>query len=254
MIFLFALKKQLPGAWQKNQQNFFCRRARRAGLTGGWRIPHLHWIWNLESGIWNYLWLMDTILDSPDSTIGQQLVYGAVWQRALATFIDAAILVGIHAIPANFDINMGIRHLGVYIMLCFGIFYHIYLVSRFGATPGKMLVGLKIVIKDGRSIAVQNAVMRYAVAFAFYLFMAVPDLVALDLLDQHLLPRTIWITEHVELFNININIPGTLFGLWYVPTTLLLLFHPQRRTLHDFIAGTVVIRKFQIPDSKSEIQ
>jgi uncharacterized RDD family membrane protein YckC len=34
----------------------------------------------------------------------------------------------------------------------------------------------------------------------------------------------------------------TLSGVWYIASQITLLVNDQRRTLHDFIAGTVVTR------------
>jgi uncharacterized RDD family membrane protein YckC len=53
---------------------------------------------------------------------------------------------------------------GVYFLgpnLLFGWFYGAYLVKRFGGTPGKLLMGIRIRKVDGSRVGSREAVLRY---------------------------------------------------------------------------------------------
>lgn len=79
-----------------------------------------------------------------------------------------------------------------------------------GQTPGKMLTGMKIVKTNGRPIGIGRAILRF---FVFFLYLM------------------LW------------GLTGTLGYLFAIMIGILLIipFNKKRRTIHDFIAGTVVV-------------
>jgi uncharacterized RDD family membrane protein YckC len=104
--------------------------------------------------------------------------YGGFWRRAVALFIDQMIMgamafvlimvfsVAIAAVaqggrsgqpPALFLVLV----FGIYgVMLLVVVFYHAFLTSKFGATWGKMAMGLKVVRPDGEKISFGRSVGR----------------------------------------------------------------------------------------------
>ena len=81
-----------------------------------------------------------------------------------------------------------------------------------GQTPGKMLIGAKIVKKDGRPIGIIRALLRFAVYFAYLIVWAFAGLSILVMI----------IILFVVMLTIAVN--------------------RGKRGIHDFIAGTVVIK------------
>ena len=51
-------------------------------------------------------------------------------------------------------------------------------------------------------------------------------------------------TEHTPSFHNTIN---SMFQIWFWGELIVLLFNKRRRAIHDFIAGTVVIKKRALP-------
>jgi len=108
--------------------------------------------------------------------------YGGFWMRALALFIDS-LLMGVVIVPifiaVGFGTGMfrqmspenppniaGILLLEVF-MFAFVLIYQVYFLTKKGATPGKMAVGLKVInAADGQNVSVGKAVGRY---FAYLL-------------------------------------------------------------------------------------
>jgi uncharacterized RDD family membrane protein YckC len=112
--------------------------------------------------------------------------------------------------------------------------YYIALHAKFGQTVGKMATGVKVVDKSEQSaISWRQAVMRYIVQ----MLLSVP-LVA-------------WIFK----FGFPVK-GGTYYGIaaivayawgiaisaWFVAEVVTMLCNRKRRAVHDFIAGTVVVR------------
>jgi uncharacterized RDD family membrane protein YckC len=112
--------------------------------------------------------------------------YGGFWIRFVAAFIDGAILTVTSSavqllllgsvyrpfgsmrepIPpdqalAAFGAIMGTLALSMLIGVAIGASYEGFFVSRVGATPGKMALGLKVVRPSGGPVSLGRAVARY---------------------------------------------------------------------------------------------
>ncbi len=113
--------------------------------------------------------------------------YGGFWIRVLAKFIDV-IIVGIPIMVlymiAVFGFGMGMGggamqrpgqvpdiamlltslglQLGLQVIgIILGGFYNVFFVVKYGATPGKMIVGLRIIMANGDRLGVGRAIGRY---------------------------------------------------------------------------------------------
>lgn len=110
------------------------------------------------------------------------MVYGNFWPRVLAKLID-----GIVAWVASMAINFGLAMLffGQFIFqpkpnnplvagkfwafqgtafllsLCFGLAYYWFFLNRYAATPGKMVLGLKIVRSNGSALSTGRIIGRF---------------------------------------------------------------------------------------------
>jgi uncharacterized RDD family membrane protein YckC/thiol-disulfide isomerase/thioredoxin/lipoprotein NlpI len=126
----------------------------------------------------------------------------------------------------------------------FALFYGVYLVRRFGGTPGKLIMGLRIRKLDGEPVGYREALLRYC-----------PELFLGLLTSVALLPPLFQMTDaqyHALSFIERSRHIAQLAPWWYKPSHLalqvwfwgeliVLLTNRKRRALHDFIAGTVVI-------------
>ena len=92
--------------------------------------------------------------------------YGGFWRRFGAMILDGLILapinVGVFAALAytrNAYLYYFVPSLVVYFV------YHVYLVQRFGGTPGKRIARMRITMKDGNPVTLQAALVRYLPVF-----------------------------------------------------------------------------------------
>jgi len=131
-------------------------------------------------------------------------IYASFGIRLAATLIDLmilgianAILVMLYLFVFHIPQDVLEKSLAINIPgLMLEAAYQIYFLSQYGGTPGKMLLGLRVVRADGSPLGVSGAITRY-IAF--------------------------WVTAFT-------------FGAGF----LIIFFDPQRRALHDHIAGTRV--------------
>lgn len=111
--------------------------------------------------------------------------------------------------------------------------FFIYCHKRWGATPGKMAVALQVVSIDGKPLTYLQSFLRYSPylvtgCIALYL----PGIeTAFD--GDASAPPVLAMELRVFL---------SLSFCWYAASVAYMLNRPDRRTLHDILAYTVVIR------------
>jgi len=197
----------------------------------------------------NYANLQRAITNRPrpeQPTTEAKSKYASFWQRLGAYLLDFLILLPLIA----FHVWGGeqSRLFGAYYFIpgvVFGFWFHAYLVKRYGGTPGKLIVGIKISKLEGGPVGYREAVLRYSVLFVLAtisqvvllqttLGMSDTEYFALDwqermLRIQELAPSWLgWIT--------------LLTNIWVWGEFVVMMTNKKRRAIHDFIAGTVVVR------------
>ncbi|HKP03292.1 MAG TPA: RDD family protein [Chthoniobacterales bacterium] len=90
------------------------------------------------------------------------LQYAGFGVRFLANLLDFVFFLPLLALTTWASSNF--RLFGVYYIspgTLFGLFYHVYLVQRYGGTPGKLIAGIRIRRLDGETTGYREAVLRY---------------------------------------------------------------------------------------------
>lgn len=167
--------------------------------------------------------------------------YAGFWRRAFAAGIDSVLvflgpgILYFRASPVAFRIGSIVSGL-----LFHG--YEIYFHARWGRTLGKMVLGTKVVRLDGSPIDLRASFLRNSVDLAFA---GIDALIAIGLLWQldafHSHPTAQTIGDAFENFSLN-PLTDRLYTAWVIGEALVLLFNRKKRAIHDFIAGTVVVR------------
>ena len=176
-----------------------------------------------------------------------QIQYGGFWRRFAALLLDGLVLVPV-SVP---DVLLSHRYrlFSVYYLVpraLFGLFYGVYLVRRYGGTPGKLIMSLRIRRVSGEAVGYREAFLRYAPEFLFSLLLSIalimPTLQMTDA-QYHALS---FAERSKRLFDLA---PGWFRPVWILQQVwmwgefIVLLTNRKRRALHDFIAGTVVVRE-----------
>lgn len=183
-----------------------------------------------------------------------QMKYAGFWKRFCASFIDLIILAPLAVVSIWFG---GMHRLyyvySVLPSMLFTLWFSVYLVKRYGGTPGKLLLGIHITRVDGSRVGWREAFLRESVDFvtgqimAFGLAYAVLSMTDGDYLA---LPRH----EFLNLLKteaLDSIMPAWYRGLqlaqtlWFWSEFIVMLTNKKRRALHDYIAGTVVVFKPQ---------
>lgn len=181
--------------------------------------------------------------------------YAGFWRRFGAYWLDFVIFIPIIAISMWGNEQSRLFQLYWLIPgLLIGLWFHVYLVKRYGGTPGKIILKIKITKTTGEDVGYKESILRYSVLFIISLVMSFVLLSAtLGMTDAQYFSmgwqeRTAYMMEQASPWYSYANIA---MNAWIWSEFVVMLTNKKRRALHDFIAGTVVIRE-SVPNKSSQ--
>ena len=173
------------------------------------------------------------------------LEYAGFWPRFCAIWVDIFFML-----PIIGFIYWGSRHYRLFDFYSFlpnqlfSLFYSVYLVRRYGGTPGKRVMKLSILKVDGNPIGYREAILRFLPDFILgflasialiigYFQMTDTEFNTLSITDQY---KRLAVLEPAWFHPVSV-----IQQVWMWSEFVVLLTNKKRRALHDFIAGTVVV-------------
>lgn len=182
-----------------------------------------------------------------EENIEKKTVYAGFWQRLGAYFLDLLILtpfIGIMVYLFHTS-RTGYLYCVLPVNLMFS-FYYIYCVKRWGGTPGKLIIGLKILKLNGENVGWRESILRFIVEFIFGLLNAIAIMMVFykmtdaQFYSMKFIDRSKWITENIPNWNKPISL---LNNVWIISEFIVILCNEKKRAFHDYIAETVVVVK-----------
>jgi uncharacterized RDD family membrane protein YckC len=152
--------------------------------------------------------------------------YQTFWQRFAASLLDGIIFLPIFLIiPSIFNIDTVHSVPWLLFINFISFFYSIYAHSYYGYTLGKKWMNIKVVSNDDESklIGLSNSIMRDSIGIAFFLIELI--LVISNTIESRMGDFIIFLAT---------------FG-WLFAELITMLLNPKKRSVHDFLAGSVVI-------------
>ena len=172
------------------------------------------------------------------SAAGADKKYRTFWRRLGAMFLDGAVLAPFawldqliwnHAVHAMVLLPWAILYLLI------SVVYEVLFVARYGQTLGKMACGVRVYDVSGASVSARQAMLRQIVPILAVPYFAL--LQAQNIVNGHLANRALG--DDFWGFK---TFFGLMFG-WLLLEIVTMLTNKKRRAVHDFIAGTVVVRE-----------
>lgn len=192
------------------------------------------------------------VMREPDSTPPDSrnaLHYAGFWRRFGAFWLD--FLIFLPAIGLSFWLDEKSRMFNLYSYLpwlVFGLWFHVYLVKRYGGTPGKLMLKIRITRVNGSPLSYREAILRYSVLFVLSSLQSIALIIATfsmsdsEYLSLSFMGRGQRLVEIAPSWYQPITL---LMNIWIWSEFVIMLTNKRRRALHDFIAGTVVVRAVQ---------
>lgn len=183
--------------------------------------------------------------------------YRTVWRRIGAALIDVILFIvsyfiagwfAIYYVTSSYRGERGFPFpdsrifLVLYgLPLCWqagGLLYRIGMHKWRGQTLGKRALGVRVVTVQGESLSYRHAILRdlLGICALIYSVITILPYFGLSLQEQFFLMAMRGSSTGLEYM------APTGFFIVGIVNLLLLLIHPQHRTVDDFIAGTVVCR------------
>jgi uncharacterized RDD family membrane protein YckC len=172
-------------------------------------------------------------------------VYASFWHRMAAGLVDSVIMAPLFVIDAVFGGSSQLFPLYMLITTQVLIAAYIYMIVKFGGTPGKLMLGMRIAMVDGAPVTLKAALLRNCVIWALGLLssaMVVRAAFAMTpeaYVDLDYFERSAAMSESTQ----SILIISILMQVWLVTSAIAFFISKKNRALHDLMAGTIVIRK-----------
>ncbi|HMP89293.1 MAG TPA: RDD family protein [Kiritimatiellia bacterium] len=166
--------------------------------------------------------------------------YSTFWRRFVASIVDGFVFMPV-SLASMWIFSSA--HVDVYVQTIWAVIssaifpaYSILLHGRYGQTLGKMVMKVRVIdVSETRAINYRQALLR--------------DIVPL-LMMLAMMPHEVRLLLTGKSYHTN---PGTMPDLysmifiyasmgWFILEMLSMLLNKKRRAVHDFIAGTVVVR------------
>jgi uncharacterized RDD family membrane protein YckC len=183
----------------------------------------------------------------PEARREYELEYGGFWRRLAALLLDSLMLLPLFAI--NYVGAQWSRMYFVYAAvpgLLFAAFYWIWLVARFGGTPGKRALKMRVALEDGTPVTGLAAFRRYTPLLVLGALSAWSTAAAAyRVTDAAYLPlsyleKLVYLDQMAPAWKTRVSL--AMF-LWIAGCAIVMLCNYRRRAIHDYIAGTVVLRE-----------
>jgi uncharacterized RDD family membrane protein YckC len=166
--------------------------------------------------------------------------YQTFWPRFWSGWIDTLVFIPLWVV--SYFIWKNHQHLSVYLVLFWYainsfsyLIYSVLMHGKFGQTLGKMATSVKVCDISENQLSMSQAIRR--------------DIIPLGLAAIDIVIYAPKILSGVDIWDASAMNYDAYFGFmefaslgWFMTEIITMLFSQKRRALHDFIAGSVVIR------------
>ena len=172
-------------------------------------------------------------------------IYSGFWPRLGAMLLDLLIVIPVLVFTVLLDsFDKHLYLLTLFTSLLFNFWYQVYLPYKYGGTPGKLIVGIRIVKLDSSAIGWREAILRESVYLIIMVINIFVMSVAVFLADNEVYKNLDWLeqAEYLDSLVVGSSITYYLNQIWTWSEMVVLLTNKRKRAIHDFIAGTVIVK------------
>ena len=173
-------------------------------------------------------------------------LYSGFWARLGALMLDSIFLIPFILLVQyinGFGKYIYFITLVPYLLIVFG--YQIYLPKKYGGTPGKLIVGNTIICINGQPITWKEAILRHCVTLILTIVSVVFYSICISQADDETFKSLSWIKRSRYLMSFSpsfFQVYNIINIVWVFSEFVVLLTNKRKRALHDFLAGTVIVK------------
>jgi len=173
-------------------------------------------------------------------------IYAGFWARFASFFLDALIMLPLIFLILYLNgLGKNIYFYTIIPNLLFGLWYHIYLPKKYGGTPGKLIFGMKIIKLNGEEIDWKEAILRHSILLILTLLSVVMMASCLVSADETVFNSLGWLKRSEYLMSLSPTfflVYTWINNIWVYSEFIVLLTNKRKRAIHDYIAGTVIVK------------
>lgn len=173
-----------------------------------------------------------------------EIIYAGFWRRFSSQIVDIIILSPFMFLAYFFYNVRSYYYIMVIPGLLIGLFFHVYLVQRYGGTPGKRILKIEIRKLDLSKITVKEAFLRYSVLLGLSIIQQIGAVMAIDAITDQELSSLNYMQFATRLNELTPKFgyyATMMMGIWVWGEVIVILFNKKKRAPHDYMAGTVVV-------------
>ena len=171
-----------------------------------------------------------------------EIKYRTFWPRFWSGWIDTLVFLPFILI-SNYVYSSGAK-LPVVVVAFYHVFYSllwyaysIYFHGKFGQTLGKMAMKVKVMdLSETRTIDFKQALLRDSIPLGFTIVLLPHDVIQIMNGTSYMLNPTTTQPDKISMILICVMM------VWGILEIVTMLFNSRRRAIHDFIAGSIVVR------------
>ncbi|HUO58292.1 MAG TPA: RDD family protein [bacterium] len=178
-------------------------------------------------------------------------IYAGFFLRILCQAIDGSIVYAFSRLVGWLEFrSFHFFFLTNLVSFVFFRFYFMYFTGKWGQTPGKMAVKIKVIRKDGYEIRWSNAILRNIFETVLVILINIGFTMAMSHTSAHdfdlmtLADKENFLEKNMPSF---VQYCFELRMVYAISEFFVLLMNKKKRAIHDFIAGTVIIRDPRMP-------
>jgi len=140
--------------------------------------------------------------------------------------------------------------------LLINLFYNVYLPKKYGGTPGKLIMGIQIIKLNGEPIGWKESFLRHLIVFLLTIYVSIVTISAISQADEATFESLSWLQQSqyiTSLLPILFAVFTWLNNIWTWGELIVLLTNARKRAVHDYIAGTVIVKKIYLEKIRHEI-
>jgi uncharacterized RDD family membrane protein YckC len=173
-------------------------------------------------------------------------IYAGFWTRLGSILLDFLILLPIITVILYLNgLGKNIYFFTLIPNILLQIWYNIYLPKKYGGSPGKLAVGIRIIRLDGQPIGWKEAILRNAVSLALTILSSLVMTSCLLKADDAIFRSLGWMQRSRYLMSLSpdfFTLNTWVTNIWVYGELIVLLTNKRKRAIHDFIAGTVIVK------------
>ncbi|MFZ5643212.1 MAG: RDD family protein [Bacillota bacterium] len=164
--------------------------------------------------------------------------------RIISSFIDwLIVLIIIFLIEKSLSVISDIDGLYIELLRIVVIYsFTTFLIVKYGGTPGKLLLGIKIIDINGKYLTTGKAILRQV----FSLILEIIAIYIIFVAAYAIKYNTIGDPGYIIAKTMILYIPILLFMPIYLLDYIFILFSNKNRAIHDYLADSIVIYKGKV--------